>query len=102
MSLVRLRASRLSLGIDAVMEDLGVCAGMRDLEQDAVRGVRLALHNGDAVVLAEVQIAAVFIVGELDTHRTTARHHFDAALVLQIAVDRIRRDLGGPLGARCR
>ena len=87
MSLVRLRASRLSLGVDAVVEDLGMRAGMRDLEQDAVRGVRLALHDGNAVVFAKVKIAAVLIVGELDTHRTTARHHFDAALVLQIVVN---------------
>ena len=62
-------------------------AGMRDLEQDAIRGVRLAPHDGDAVVLTKVQVAAVLIVGELDTHRTTARHHFDAALVLQIVVN---------------
>lgn len=94
MSLVRLRASRLSLGIDAVMEDLGVCASVRHLKQDAIRGVRLTLHDGNAVVFAEVKIAAVLIVGELDTHRTTARHHFDTALVLQIAVNRICRDLG--------
>ena len=84
----------LSLGVDAVVEDLGMRAGMRDLEQDAVRGVRLAFHNGDTVVFAKVQVAAVLIVGELDTHRTTARHHFDTALVLQIAVNRICRDLG--------
>ena len=68
---------------------------MRHLEQDAVRGVRLTLHDGNAVVFAEVKIAAVFIVGELDTHRTATRHHFDAALVLQIVVDRFCRDLGG-------
>ena len=77
------------------MEDLGVRTGVRHLEQDAIRGVRLALHDSNAVVFAKVKIAAVLIVGEFDTHRTTARHHFDAALVLQIAVDRIRRDLGG-------
>ena len=62
-------------------------AGMRDLKQDAVRGVRLALHDGDTVVLTKVKIAAVLIVGELDTHRTTARHHLDAAFVLQIVVN---------------
>ena len=87
MSLVRLRASRLSLGVDEVVEDLGMRAGMRDLEQDAVRGVRLALHDGNSVVFAEVKIAAVLIVGKLDAHRTATRHHFDAAFVLQIVVN---------------
>lgn len=78
-------------------------AGMRDLEQDAVRGVRLALHDGNAVVFAKVKIAAVLIVGKLDAHRTATRHHFDAALVLQIAVNRICRDLGSQaLGDRLR
>ena len=113
--LVRLRASRLSLGVDTVVEDLRMRAGMRHLKQDAIRGVRLTLHDGNAVVFAEVKIAAILIVGELDTHRTAARHHFDATLVLQIVIDRFCRDLGGQtlgdrrqkvamvhLGAHCR